>query len=82
MDLGNLSLIWSYTLFECSPKTIPSTEMNEQTKSGSSLKSNTAEIQAAFSFQQAKVLNCILTSMKSGKLTIPSHSNVIRPVYS
>ncbi|RTG88493.1 uncharacterized protein DC041_0002078 [Schistosoma bovis] len=82
MDLGNLSLIWSYTLFECSPKTIPSTEMNEQTKSGSSLKSNTAEIQAAFSFQQAKVLNCILTSMKSGKLTIPSHSNVIRPQIS
>ncbi|CAH8474601.1 unnamed protein product [Schistosoma mattheei] len=82
MDLGNLSLIWSYTLFECSSKTIPSTEMNEQTKSGSSSKSNTAEIQVAFSFQQAKVLNCILTSMKSGKLTIPSHSNVIRPVYS
>ncbi|CAH8444585.1 unnamed protein product [Schistosoma rodhaini] len=82
MDLGNLSLIWSYTLFECSSETTQSTEMNEQTKNEPSSKLHTAEIQAAFSFQQAKVLNCILTSMKSGKLTIPSHSNVIRPVYS
>ncbi|CAH8462071.1 unnamed protein product [Schistosoma turkestanicum] len=82
MDLGNLSLIWSYTLFEFIPETPKRTEANGRADSSASSKLSTAEIQAAFGFQQAKALNCILTSMKSGKLTIPAHRNVIRPIYS
>ncbi|TNN07318.1 Active breakpoint cluster region-related protein isoform 2 [Schistosoma japonicum] len=82
MDLGNLSLIWSFTLFECAPEISQSAETKERPTKSSSCQVDAVQRQAAYGFQQAKALNCILTSIKSGKLTIPFHDNVIRTVYS
>ncbi|CAH8466952.1 unnamed protein product [Heterobilharzia americana] len=82
MNLGNLSLIWSMTLFECAPEISQSSAATEKDKGNSKFTLDNVQMQAAFGFQQAKTLNCILTSMISGKLTIPHHNNVIRPEHS
>ncbi|CAH8834392.1 unnamed protein product [Trichobilharzia szidati] len=82
MNLGNLSLIWSMTLFECAQDTPQSVASIGKGNANSTSQFSSIQIQAAYGFQQAKALNCILTAMNSGKLTIPHHDNVIRPEYS
>ncbi|VDQ13391.1 unnamed protein product [Trichobilharzia regenti] len=81
MNLGNLSLIWSMTLFECAQDTPQPVASIGKENANSTSPFSSIQIQAAFGFQQAKALNCILTAINSGKLTIPHHDIVIRPEY-